>query len=140
MTTTETSRKGRRDTRPCASRRPATAETLLRELRAVPLTATTFVAGLENRAATTIIGHTMPTVDYRRIAVGPLVDEHVILDIANGAGVRVVARWDWTAQCTLMEVAEVGGDSLWDTVRTLFARWENSGRPVEAPGTAGSAS
>ncbi|MEC3974285.1 hypothetical protein [Amycolatopsis sp. H20-H5] len=111
---------------------------LITELQSAALVPALFVPGIEHRGAAAIVATGMPTVEYRRRTLHRRIDEHLILDVEAGTGVRVMACWDDRAHRVRMHVAEVGASRLWERSVACFTAWEMTGRPV--PTTDGSAS
>ncbi|MGW4529160.1 hypothetical protein [Amycolatopsis sp. NPDC004378] len=114
---------------------------LLAELETARLVPAVFVPGIEHQAAEAIVRVSLPTVEHRRRTVQRRIDEHLFLDPASRAGVRVMACWDEQAHRVRMHVAEAGEPGLWDRIVVRFTEWERDGRPVPgADGPRGSGS
>jgi hypothetical protein len=111
---------------------------LIAELQTARLVTAVVVPGIEHQAAAAILRTGLPTVEHRRRTLQRRIDEHLFLDTAARAGVRVLACWDDRAHRVRMHVAEVGGRGLWDRIVAHFTTWEMTGRPV--PSMDGSAS
>jgi hypothetical protein len=103
---------------------------LIAELQRSPLTPACFVPGIVHQAAAAIVRAGLPTVEHRRRTLQRRIDEHLFLDTAAWAGVRVLACWDDRAHRVRMHVAEAGAPGLWDLIVAHFTRWEMTGRPV----------
>jgi hypothetical protein len=114
---------------------------LIAELQTARLVPACVVSGIEHRLAATIVRAGLPTVEYRRRTLHRHLDEHLFVDIAADAAVRVLACWDTRANRVRMHVAEVGAPGLWDRVVIRFTEWEKAGRPIPrqtpAPGSRG---
>jgi hypothetical protein len=114
---------------------------VIAELQRSRLTPACFVPGIEHQAAAAIVRAGLATVEHRRRTLQRRIDEHLFLDTAARAGVRVLACWDERAHRVRMRVAEVGEPGLWDRIVVHFTQWKMTGRPVPPmAGPSGSAS
>jgi hypothetical protein len=106
---------------------------LIAELRRAQLFPACSLLGIAHSAATEIVRTGLPTVQHQRRTLHRHTEEHLFLDTATWAGVRVVACRDVRTHRVRMHVAEVGDPTLWDRIVIHVTRSMVTRSGVAAP-------
>ncbi|MFI5591213.1 hypothetical protein ACIA5G_39605 [Amycolatopsis sp. NPDC051758] len=106
---------------------------LIAELRRAQLIPACSLLGIADPAAAEIVRTGLPTVQHQSRTLHRHTEEHLFLDTAAWAGVRVLACWDVRTHSVRMHVAEVGDPTLWDRIVIHVTRSEMTRSGVAGP-------
>ncbi|MDA3644347.1 hypothetical protein LZ318_30955 [Saccharopolyspora indica] len=99
-------------------------------LRGLPRKPATRVSVLEHDALPEVLAAALPGVEHSRSSLGPLIDQHLLIDAATGSAVLATLIWDRAQHRTRTEIAESGRRRLWDELVSLCQEWNAHGRRI----------
>ncbi|GAB3162382.1 hypothetical protein GCM10027258_81410 [Amycolatopsis stemonae] len=90
-----------------------------------------FLRGLDHHHAGALIAAGLPTLRYRRTS-HPGHQEHLVVDLATGDGVRIDVRYDKTDRAAIARVAQTDNGVLFNRLVAHLTWWDLNGRPAVA--------